>query len=266
MTYPYPDFHPISLPVYILSLAGLGFWFWQRKNADKFCLIWFLVVYIFFTFIPNKNWRFVTLVFPVLAVSGSDFILFIWDKAEGSLRKRKISLREIDITKIVSVVFIFLVAGSIIYSSRDYYLWIQRVYFHVPVGEASQYVAQQLDSNKTLAVLCPSNFLNLDMVKFYLQIYTSNQEALWQYPENAIDAYTPVFNVTKLIERSEVLNVKYLLLYQYGDLPYFESELTSHKVIEMLNNTGRFVIETKFGDNPNQIFILSFLSDFTETH
>lgn len=260
MTYPYSDIHPISLPIYVLALAGLGFWFWRRKNADKFCLIWFFVVYIVFTLIPNRNWRYVTLVFPILAVSASHFILFIWDKAKDSLKARKISLRKINITKIVSAVFIFLVATSIFYSSRDAYLWIQKEHFYVPIGEASQYVAKHSASNETLLALCVSNYFNLDMVKFYLQIYNPNQIALWQYPEMAIDAYTPIFNVTELIERSEALHVKYLLLYEYGDLQYFNSELTYNKVFEMLNNTDRFALETQVGDSPNRIFIISFKS------
>lgn len=125
---------------------------------------------------------------------------------------------------------------------------------------ASQYVAKHSASNETLLALCVSNYFNLDMVKFYLQIYNPNQIALWQYPEMAIDAYTPIFNVTELIERSEALHVKYLLLYEYGDLQYFNSELTYNKVFEMLNNTDRFALETQVGDSPNRIFIISFKS------
>jgi 4-amino-4-deoxy-L-arabinose transferase-like glycosyltransferase len=266
MTYPYPYLHPISLPIYILAFAGLGFWLWRRKNADRFCLTWFLVVFIVFTLIPNRNWRFVTLVFPILAVSASDFVLSVWNKAKDNLRARKTSLRQTYITRIVTSVFIFLIVASILYSSRDAYLWIQRDCFHVPVEEASQYVARHLDSNKALIVLCPSNHFSLDMVKFYLKIYNSNQSALWQYPEKAIDAYTPVFNVTELIERSEALHVKYLLLYEYGGLQYFESELTYQKVFETLFATGRFVLEAKFGDNPNMIFIISFVFNSTDTY
>jgi 4-amino-4-deoxy-L-arabinose transferase-like glycosyltransferase len=266
MVYPYPDVHPISLPIYILTLAGLGFWFWRRKHADKFCLIWFLVVYVAFTIIPNKGWRYITLVFPVLAISASGFILFIWDKAKDSLKTRKISLRKINTTKIVGAVFIFLVAASVFYSSVDAYVWVQKFHFYVPIGEATQYVAYHSASNDTVIVLCVVNVFNTYMVKFYLEMYNSNQVAIWQYPSQPVDAYVPVFNVTELIELSQDLHVKYLLLYEYGDLQYFESELTYRTVFEMLINTGRFVNETTFGDSANRIFIISFLSNSTDTN
>lgn len=265
ITYPYPYVHPILLPIYILALAGLGLWLLRRKPEDKFFLIWFLVVYTVFTLISNRQWRYVVLLFPILAISASDFILRIWNKARDTLMTHKISLRKKGIIRIATALFIFSVAASVLYSSWDAYLWIQRDRVHVPIEEASQYVAQHSTPNETVIVLCASNFFNLDMVKFYLQRYDSNQIALWQYPENAVDAFTPAFNVTELIEHSEALHVKYLLLYEYGALRYFESELTGLKVLEMLLNTGRFVNEAKVGDHPDQIFIISFLSNFADT-
>ena len=258
MTYPYPDIHPISLPIYILALLGLGFWLWRRRREDKFSLIWFFVVYSVFTLIPAKSWRYVTLVFPVLAVSASDFILLIWDKVKDGLRARQTSLRKMNITKVATTVFIFLVLASVLYSSRDAYLWVEKYQVYVPVEEASQYVAKRSALDETIIVLCPSNLFNMDMVKFYLRMYGPNQRAVWQYPEMPVDAYIPLFNVTELIERSEALNVKYLLLYEYGNIPFFQSELTFHEVFEMLHYTGRFVFEAEFGEHPRRIFIISF--------
>ena len=57
MTWPFNEIpvHPISLPLYILGLCGLALWAYRRKTEDKFFLVWFFTVYVFFTFIPNKD-------------------------------------------------------------------------------------------------------------------------------------------------------------------------------------------------------------------
>ena len=102
-------------------------------------------------------------------------------------------------------------------------------------------MARRSELNETIAVLCASNSFNMSTVKFYLQINDSNQRTLWQYADTPIYAYEPLFNETALIERSEALHLKYLLLYEYGDLSYIRSELTYYKVFEILCKTGRFV-------------------------
>ena len=78
LTWPFIDIpvHPISLPLYILGLAGIVLWAYRRRTEDKFFLIWFLVVYVFFTLIPNKQWRYVTPLFPVMAISATSFAFF----------------------------------------------------------------------------------------------------------------------------------------------------------------------------------------------
>jgi len=258
MTSPYPDIHPISLPIYILALLGLGLWLWRRRLEDKFSLIWFFVIYSVFTLIPSKNWRYVTLVFPILAVSASNFILFIWNKAKDGLKAHQTSLRKKRIIKVASTVFVSLVVASVIYSSLNAYSWVEKYHIHVPIEEASRYLAERSASNEAIIVLCASNFFNVDMMKFSLQIYDSNQRTLKQYPEKPVDVYTPIFNVTELIESCEALNVKYLLLYEYGNLPFFKSDWTFHEVFEMLYYTGRFVFEEEFGETPRRIFIISF--------
>jgi len=215
--------------------------------------MWFFVAYFFFTLIPNKNWRYIMIVFPVLAISASDFILFLWDKAKQKLKK--------NLGKIVSVFFIVLLVFLIIYSSHDAYYWIKNDTVHIPVAEATQYVNNRLTSNETVMVLCPSGLFSVGVVRFYLDIPDFTGEKLWQYPEKAVDAYTPLFNETTLIERCKALHVKYLLSYEYGDLAFFQSELRSEDVLETMLDTDRFVVEMEFGTFPHRIFILQFLSN-----
>jgi len=259
ITYPYPDVHPISLPIYIFALLGIGIWVFRRRLEDKFSLIWFFVVYSVFTAITNKHWRYVTPVFPILAISASDFILFIWDKAKNCLRARQISLHKKAIVKVATAIFVFLVVTSVLYSSRDAYSWVEKDHIGVPVKEASQYVANRSTLNETIVVLCTSNLFNVNIMKFWLQIYGPNQRPLWGYPEKPVDVYIPIFNVTELIERCEALNAKYLLLYEYGYLPFFKSEMTFHDVFVMLLSTDRFVYEeVEFGEPHRRIFVISF--------
>ena len=99
------------------------------------------------------------------------------------------------------------------------------------------------------------------MVKFYLQIHDPGERELLTYPADAVDAYTPVFNGTWLIERCEALNVKYLLLYEHGNVTYYQSDWKSYDVLDMILDTGSFTLETEFGSYPRHIFILRFLSN-----
>jgi 4-amino-4-deoxy-L-arabinose transferase-like glycosyltransferase len=79
MVWPFKDLavHPISLPIFVLGLCGLGMFAYRRKKQDIFFLTWFVVVYVFFTLIPNRQWRYVTPLFPILAISAACFITCI---------------------------------------------------------------------------------------------------------------------------------------------------------------------------------------------
>ncbi len=262
MTYPYMDIHPISFPIYLLALFGLGFWVWRRRPEDKFSLIWFIVVYVFYTLIGNRNWRYVLTVFPILAVSASDFILFIWDKVKEGLGANKHRLRKTAITKVVAVaVFVLLLGALVVYSLGDAYYWVGKDHVHIPVKEASQYVSENSAVNEAAVVLFTGNYFSTDMVKFYLQIYDPGERELLTYPEDAVDAYKPVFNGTWLIERCEALNVKYLLLYEHGNVTYYQSDWKSYDVLDMMLDTGSFTLETEFGSYPRHIYMLRFLSN-----
>jgi len=260
MTYPYGDIHPISLPIYILAFLGLGLWLWRRRTEDKFSLIWFFVVYVFYTlFISNRNWRYVIPVFPILAVSASDFILFIWNKLEDGIRAHKTKLHRMFLHKVVAAVFVLLMAAAVIYSLENAYYWVERDHVHIPAKEASQYVSENSASNETAVVLFTVNYFSPDTVKFYLRIYEPGERELWDYPEEPVDVYKPVFNETWLIERCKILNVKYLMLYEHGNVTYFQSDWKSYDVLDKMLNSGSFTLERIFGSYPHHIFIIRFL-------
>jgi len=259
MVDPYPDIHPISLPIYILALFGLGFWLWRRSPEDKFSLIWFFLVYSIFELIPAKSWRYITLVFPILAVSASNLFLLILDKVKDSLREHQANLRKINITKVATIFFTFLLLASILYSSHIAYLWVEKDHVDIPVGEACRYVAERSEVNETIAVLCVGNFFSVDTVEFYLQLYNPGQRQPLPYPELPVDAYKPLFNVSWLIESSEAWYIKYLLLFEHGNNTFFQSELTPQHVLDMMLDSGSFSKETEFGSFPRRIFIIRFL-------
>ena len=187
--------------------------------------------------------------------------MFLWDKAKDRLRAPHISFREKNVTKVAASVLVLLVSVSIIYSSWEAYVWVEFDQVNIPIGEASQYVVERVTLNEKIVVLCGGNYFSADMVEFYLLTYDPNQEQPMQYPELAVDAYKPSFNFTWLIESSETLNVKYLLLFEHGNITFYESELRSHDVLETMLDTNRFVVEKEFGSFPRRISILRFLSN-----
>jgi hypothetical protein len=261
MTQPYPHIHPIVFPVYILALLGLGLWLWRRSESDKFSLLTFAVVYLVFTIITSKDWRYITLVFPILAVSASEFILFLWDKAKERLKAPHISFRQKSLTKVAAAVLVAAVSISVVYSSWEAYVWVKFDHVNIPIDEATQYVVERVTPDEKIVVLCAGNYFSADMVEFYLLLSDPNQEQPMQYPELAVDAYKPSFNFTWLIESSEDLNVKYLMLFEHGNGTYYESEWRAHDVLEAMLDTDRFVVEEEFGTFPRQIYILRFLSN-----
>ena len=261
MTYPYEDIHPISLPIYILGFLGLGFWLWRRRPEDKFSLIWFFVVYVFYTlFISNRNWRYVLPVFPILAISASDFILLIWNKLRDAITARKPNLHRISLLKVAAAVFVVLmVVSAVIYSLENAYYWVEKDHIHIPAKEATQYVIEHSAPNEAAVVLFTVNYFSPDVAKFYLLKFESAERELWEYPEDPADVYKPVFNETLLIAQCKTLNVKFLLLYEHGDTTYFQSDWKSYDVLDMMLNSGSFTLERTFGSYPHSIFIIRFL-------
>jgi len=203
-----------------------------------------------------------TLIFPILAVSASECILFLWDKIKDKWRAPNISFHQKNFAKIFAVILVVAVSVSVIYSSWEAYVWVEFDHVNIPIEEASQYVVERVTPNEKIVVLCSGNYFSADMVEFYLLKSDPDQEQPMQYPELAVDAYKPSFNFTWLIESSEELNVKYLLLFEHGNITYYESDLRYQDVLEAMLDTNRFVVEEYFGTFPRRIYILRFLSNF----
>ncbi len=253
--------HPVSLLLYIAGLAGLGFFVYRSRFEDKFLILWFAVVYVVFTLIPNREWRYVSLAFPVLAIAASNLIVKTYDK----IRKvgQTVESRFIRTwgTKLAASFLIVFAVGGLVYSCFDAYSFVAADQLQLPIEQATDYAAQTLSQNQKILVSCAVNRFNEFMVRFYLNNKTPNLN--WnqtlQYPLLAVDAFTPNFNITELVLLCQQNNVRYVMLFEYGETtPFFNSTLTEQEVFGLLNQTGRFTLQTSLGIAPNRIFILSF--------
>ena len=261
MTWPFNDIpvHPVSLPLYVLGLLGLGLFAWRRKPEDKFLLAWFVVVYVFFTFIPNKQWRYITPVFPVLAISAASFVLFLYEKISGWKPKQ---MGNVGYKKIAGALLVILVSAAVAYSSYNAYQMTARDQFHIPIEETTKYIASHMSLNESAVIVCAFNLLNEDMFRFYLPANMSANQ-IWQYPELSVDAFTPDFNITEFVSLCEQRNVRYLILYDYGvNTPFFNTTLTYSNVTQLIYATGMFGYtgdEPFFGDTLNyRTFLVGF--------
>ncbi len=136
---------------------------------------------------------------------------------------------------------------------------VARDQIHIPIEEATIYAAKHLSENQSIMVACAVNLFSQDMVRFYLAADTSKQNQVLQYPELAVDAFAPNFDLNDFIALCSSHNVKYVFLYEYGaTFPYFNSTLNLHEVYTMLDHSGRFTYEISFGEDPQMIIIMSF--------
>lgn len=261
MTQPYAHRHPIALPLYLLALAGLGLWMWRRNEGDKYSLITFATVYVVFTIITSKDWRYITLIFPVLAISASDLLVSLWDKAGDRLKLKHLNFPDKNLTKVAAATLAVFVGASLAYSAWEAYLWVEFDHVNIPIDDASKYVVEAVTPDEKIIVLCGGNYFSADMVEYFLLVYDQNQEQPVQYPEYPVDAYKPNFNYTELIETSEATNVKYLMLFEHGNITYYDTDLRYSDVLNDMLDTNRFEIEETMGASPRRIFILRFLSN-----
>jgi len=260
MVWPYGVVHPISIFMYIIGLCGLGFLAWRRKPEDKFLLIWFGAVYIFFTLIGNKQWRYVVPLFPVLAISSASLIVSAYSRIEKNWKAIQTSPIMRRFGKVEAGFLIAIVGLSVAYSCADAYAWVSKDYaLGLPIEEATKYAVPKLKAEDSLLILCPLNIFCKDILRFYVQAHGSKDYRIEQYPQYPVDTFIPNFDLTELIEICEQANVKYLLLFEYGGIyPYFNSELTMQQVYELLIESEKFSFQAGYGEYPCRIFILSF--------
>jgi 4-amino-4-deoxy-L-arabinose transferase-like glycosyltransferase len=261
MTWTYPDFHPISLVLFMVSLAGLAFFAWRRKPEDKFLLIWFIVVFVFFTLIPNRQWRYVMPLFPALAISGAALIVFAYSKL-GFTPRTLFSSNRKALAKVAAVLLsVFLiVAGA--YSVYNVYERTKLEQAQIEIQQATNYAAAGLGDNQSIVVLCAQNLFSQDMVRFYLWADGTRHNEVWQYPANPVDAYTIDFNITQFVSLCQQHNTKYVFGYEYGSAHYDNSNMTFMDVYILLLNSSNFSQyspQATFGVDPRSIFVLEYL-------
>jgi 4-amino-4-deoxy-L-arabinose transferase-like glycosyltransferase len=267
VAWPYNTFHPISIGLYIAGLAGLGFLAWRHTKTDKFTLIWFATVYVFFTLITNKEWRYVLPLFPALAIAAAVFILFLYGKAEGTW-KRQVVVKKKQAAKLAAGVLVVLVAGAMAYSVYETYSVVSGFDIKIELEPATVYALNHMQNNQSIMVLCPFNLYSEDMIKFYLSKNGNSQIQVNQYPAQPVDTYTPTFNITQFINLCKQNNVKYVFTYEYGGtVPYYNTTLNLKQIYEQMfdqnlptyGNFSLYSDETTFGTNPRRILILTFL-------
>jgi 4-amino-4-deoxy-L-arabinose transferase-like glycosyltransferase len=253
--------HPISLLLYALGLSGLGLMIARRKTADKFLLVWFAVILVVFTLIPNREWRYVTIAFPVLAIAAAAFLTTslgklqaIWQTSNGGFTRKWG-------TKTAAVLLVaFTFTGGYL-SCADAYNWVTKTQVAVPVDQAVYFAADSLAENQSVVVACPVNRFNQYLLRYHLSVKNPdllNYSQAWQYPAEALDAYTLDFDVSYFSQQCREHNAKYVLLYEFSGYRYFNSNITAETIYSMLNSTGSFRLQATFGVPPDRMFVFSF--------
>ncbi|NLE04375.1 MAG: phospholipid carrier-dependent glycosyltransferase [Crenarchaeota archaeon] len=260
MAWPYGAVHPISIFTYCIGLLGLGLLFYRKRTEDKFLLTWFLVVYIFFTLIGNKQWRYVMPLFPVLSISAASLTMTTFSKIKVKSKNTQFPSYKKHLCKIVAACFVGVIGFSIFYSCADAYTWVAKDYeYNLPIEQSAKYVAPRLEPDNSIVVLCSVNVFCPDIINFYVHSDIEYEVNILQYPDYPVDTFVADFNVSELIQLCEQNDVEFLMLFEYGEIyPYYQSALTQKQVHATLIESQRFVNQTCFGNSPCRIFILSF--------
>jgi hypothetical protein len=259
ITWPYNDVHPISLFLYILGFVGLTFWAYRRKTEDKFLLIWFTLIFVFFTLVPNRQWRYVIPLFPVIAIAAANFVNSAITGAKINWKINHANPKRKSLIKIAAAAIIGLTCFACAFSVSDAYNMVSRDQVHIPIDTATTYAAHNITQTQSVMVLCAFNLFNRDMVRLYLHANASMHNEVLQYPELPIDVFTPNFNISQLVEICRINKVKYAFLYEYGGtIPYFNSTLNTVEVYQQLLNSGNFTKAERVGISPHTITIFYF--------
>ncbi len=261
MTWPYSDVHPVSILLYIVGLAGLGLLVWRHKKEDKFVFVWFITVFVFFTVISNREWRYVLTLFPALAISASTLVVFAHDKLRSTW-SHSLSLTRRKTAKVVAGLLVVFLVGAMAYSVNDIYINVKEKDINIEIQQATAYAATRIDGNQSIVILAPFNYFSQDMVSFYLWVDGKPQVHTLQYPELAVDTYTPTFNITEFIGLCKQNNVKYVFTYENGGLtPYFNTTLTLVDIYIQIYNSKNFTGITPqetFGQAPRRVLLIEF--------
>jgi 4-amino-4-deoxy-L-arabinose transferase-like glycosyltransferase len=261
-SYPTPSpIHPVSTILYVVGLTGLGLLTWRRKPADKYLLIWILVAYVFFTVIPNREWRYMVPVFPVLALSASTLFISGLRKARNTWRKPQLTIKKKLLIQASAVALAVFALFGTVYSLADAANWVANEQLSLPLDEVAAYVAGRLPPSENVMVLMPFNVFGAAMVKFYFYSFPSVTAQVYQYPEMPVDTYTPDFNITKFVVLCQQNSVRYVLVDEYGGagFHYFNTTLNFADVNATLTSSGRFTMEpVSFWQEPGRVFIFKF--------
>jgi len=249
--------HPIYLPVFVLGLLGLGLFLWRRKPQDRFFLVWFLVVYVFFSLVTQKSWRYVLPLFPVVAVAAASFVAFAYDRGKSALSLPHLETNKKVLVKVLAAALVVFTAGTVVASTVNASIWVSNYEMDVRLPEAIHYAAAGLDANDSVLMLCPVNVFFKDTARFYMQAYEGKNNQVLQYPVLPVDAYTPMFNLTEMLGICRENQVKYVLLYEDRWLNYYNSSLSASTVAPLIMSSSMINYTTTFGDKPNRIFVFA---------
>lgn len=247
--------HPISIGIFILGALGLGLFALRRKPEDRFFLVWLLVIYVFFSLIASRTWRYVMPLYPVVAVAGASLVMALYGRAEKAWKATNNSLNRKRLGKVFAVLLIAATASAVVYSAADAERWIAGESVYIPLPEATHYVASRINGTDELMVLCPINNLNINVLKFYLNADKAKNNTIVQYPTLPPDSYNMNFNTSEAAHLCKENNVKYVLFDENTGYKYFNSTLTAPDLADLMVSSGNFTLAETFGSAPFRVFV-----------
>ncbi len=257
MPWAYFDMHPVSLLMYAFGLSGLAFLLWRRKPQDRLMLVWFAVVYIVFTAVGNRQWRYVMPLFPVLAISASILMTSSFGKIRLFWQKASFNRSQKMLLKIVAAMLVALSVSSIVLSGVDAFQWISKDQINIPMKDAVDYVSAKMEKDDSLLIVCPYELFSKGIASFYFQI-KNNENRVFQYPDLPVDTFTPNFSIDSLMYGCQEKNVKYILVSQYQlEFHFFNSTLTPQEVTEAIFRSGKLTYQTSIGKGQSEILVFS---------